>query len=352
MDPVDAERLLERSVREHVPEIEPTRAVLVVAIARWLSEQVLIDAHLADSEREQIRRGVGPDLQPEELAWVLEALERHRSKLSLLRPHYWMSPLVEWLTGHRRISEPYQFLQHTLPSRWPMLPDSARAVVTQHLEAGPRGIQIGEPRAMSSLHLPWHELMTIEPVQPWPELLIEWQEAGRLRRSRVAPSKDRDAFEAAVEALFEAAEARVPTSKLPTGWLAAPHAAWQDVDALPTDHAPERGADYRSAPQTRDAVVAVRPPRGGLHVLMQWLASSPDRPFRAMLREAVLTERHLYARRQDGKVQRLPLDLLEEKIGGSDAIYRFGRGNRVLLSDAERCPVCQGLDARLAAHGR
>jgi hypothetical protein len=348
MDPVDAERLLERSLRERIPGITNKRLVLVVSAARWLVDQVLRDGHLAASEREQVRQSLGADLSAEEIDWVLEVLVTSRRELGALRPHYWLDALARFLMGGQRVQDPGQFVQQNLPGRWPMMPDSPRGVLTQHLEPGPNGIQLGDPRAMSSLTIRWHELTTLEPVQPWPELLVEWREDGQLRRSRVAPSGDPEGFEAKVEALFDAAEKRVPDAKLPTGWLGTPRALWEDVEALPTGDTPARGADYRTSPQERDAVVAVRPARGGLGVMLEWLASGPMRPFRSMVREAVLTERYLYVRRRNGQIQRIPLELLAERSGEDDAIYRFGRGTTVLLSGATSCPVCRGLDLRVA----
>lgn len=344
----DVEAWLESSARALIRERH--RVPLVVAAASYLRLRVRRDGHFAQIEQDQVRLALAADFDEAELAWIVEALRDHPHRLAGVRTGYWVRLLHRLVFGvEPQLRDDPHPVTLQLEARWPMLEDSPRALHTTHLRATQEGIEVGRPESMSSLLVRWQDLVNLEAVEPWPQLLIEWREGGALRRSRVGPRSEPEAFDGAVEALFDAAERRpVPDSKLRAGWLTVPRARWEPVDELPSGQLTPPRADYRSAPMAPDPVVASRPARGGLGMLLAWLASSPSRPFRATIREAVLTERYLYVRRHDGRASRLPVELLRGADGGLDAVYRFGRGTLVLLTDRGRCAVCQALDARLA----
>lgn len=352
MTPEAAVEVLETSVRERFAEIVDARVGLIVAAAAWVSGRVLADEHFARSEAEQIRRALAADFAPDEIEWIVDALTRHRRALASIGDTYWFRRLYPLVFGCPAPTGPsgdaYANLFIELRIRWPFFPDVTSPVLAGVLEATPQGVQVGRPFSIHSLAIAWSWIDNLEAVDPWPQVLIEWTEAGVFYRARVAPSGDPEEFDAEVEALFAAAERRLPLARLTDGWLARPRARWEDVDDLPTGEERYGDVSYRSWSRP-DPIVARRPPRGGLGAVLEWLASSPQRPFRAMPREAVLTESYLYVRRRDGRVQRISLDLLEAGRGSSDRFYRFGRGAEILFTDAERCPVCAGLDARLAS---
>ncbi len=343
---------LRASVEARVEQASADRAGLLIAAARYLHGKVLVDGHLAGSEVHQIRRALAGDFVDDEIEWILEALVELPRELLALGASEWVHPLYRAyahdLPSGRNETERAQHVEAALDLRWPMHVDPRRPIETQHIATTRDGIQIGSPSSIRSLFVRWRDVESIEPVEPWPQILIEWREGAHFLRARIGPSKDPEAFDASVEALFDAAEARLLSSKLPTGWLATPRAEWEDVDELPhIDERPEP-ASYRSAPVS-DPIVAVRAPRGGLGTMLEWLASSPTRPFRSMVRRAVLTESYLYVERRDGRAQRIPIGLLAAAEGGDDAVYRFGRGTTLVLGGRRECAVCRALDARLAS---
>lgn len=343
--------LLEASARQRLPGIAAERIPLLVGAAVYLEMHVMKDGHLARSEAELIERSLADDFAPDEIAWILDAIVRYQEAVAALRgDDYWFRPLFTYLfrVGPVLPHSAWKALVMHLEGRWPLMPDATLPLVTNVTEGTSAGVQLGSPSSMSSFAIKWWSITNLEAVDPWPQVLVEWHEEGMLRRTRVAPKKSPEEFEAKVEALFDEAERRLPASKLTKGWLLRPHVRWEDVDALPSgDEEPlGGGVPYRSGSRP-DRIVARRPPRRGLDVLFEWLASSPKWPFRAMPREAVVTEKYLYVERRDRRVQRVPLELLDTGRGLTDRVYRFGRRSEVLFTGADRCPVCAALDAHL-----
>lgn len=204
---------------------------------------------------------------------------------------------------------------------------------------------VDRPSAIDSLRVAWSDIETLEPVDPWPELLLEWRREHTVEAVRVRPKGDVEAFADRIGDLVRAA--RAPRGRVRRGWLDAEEVEWEPVDHWPADPRP-RPPSYREASVEPEVVVATRAAKGALDGMLRWLASTPATPFRDQIAEALLTETHLYVRRQRGALERIPRSALRTRRGGSDAIYVFGRRAQVLFTDRLACPVCAQLDAQLA----
>ena len=168
-----------------------------------------------------------------------------------------------------------------------------------------------------------------------------------MHRARIRARGDELAFEERVSELFEEARARLPADRVREGWLATPVEEWETVERWPGEDEGDDGPAYRRSARAPDPVVATRPPPSGGRTMLDWLASSPSRPFGEMVREARLTSKHLYVRRRCGRIDRMRREALRARRGGGDAVYVFGRRTELVLNGRASCPVCQALDAQL-----
>lgn len=352
----EARAAVEADLRRAFDELSDERVRYLVAVAGYVASRVLADRHLSRAEERRVERALDPDLDEAERAWVLSALQTVPEALVALPLRDWLEPLAErYLTLPQSYgsSDTRQLLVNELALRWPMLVDSSRAVSfdPNDIAWDERVLQIGSTYSMHSVTVRWRDVVSLEPVAPWPQVLLEWDaRSAGVSRMRLAAGGDPVVFEDRVRELVDAARrhARSP-EHVRDGWLAVPTVAWEPVERWPGEGVDEAAVGYRTAPARPVEILARRPSRGGLHVLLQWLASSPSRPFAKMVKEALLTPKHLYVRRRDGTEARLPRAALRTRRGEDDAIYVFGRRTEVLLGDRSGCPVCRRLDAQLVS---
>jgi len=123
---------------------------------------------------------------------------------------------------------------------------------------------------------------------------------------------------------------------------------WETVAELPTGKAKNVGYREAGAP---DPIVADERWRNPLIYLRLWLRSGPDRPWPHTARACVLTERHLYATRMNGKSSRVSLGTMtahRRHADGSLAIA-IEDGADVLLPRPGR-PLTEALAAWREEH--
>lgn len=329
------------------------RAARVAAAAAFAAWRVLVDGHLSRNEERTLRRVLREDFEEDELEVIVELLRAHGPALAATRPSEWAHTLGPWLLRERIAQEnEYEtFVAQSLAVRWPLPIDGGARTRwdAEDLDWDREHLKIGGEHGMHSMTIPWRHVESLEPVDPWPQLLLEWKDLAGVAHARLTPRGDAAAFADRVSDLIDEAKRRVPTAddRVRAGWLAHPDASWEPVEHWPGE-APLPQASYRTAPQKPEEVLAHRPARGGLHTLLAWLASGPERPWRTEIVEAKLTARHLYVRRRRGGLERVPVATLRARRGDTDAIYVFGRRTEALLAGRAGCPVCQRLDARLA----
>ena len=219
-----------------------------------------------------------------------------------------------------------------------------------------------DPMHTSDVHalvFRWSDEFELAAVDPWPRLLVRWDGgevvlAPRTFGGLLSPLS----FEARAESAVREVERRAP-ERVRLGWVDVPVVDWERVTGLPA--LPEDGGAsagdgaYRAGRALAEEVaVAARSGPTPLEAMLDWLASSPDRPWRDHPREVRVTEDALYASRGDGSAWRLPLTALRRRdgVGGEDAVYVFGRRTRlVLTARVPPCPVRAFLDRRLTAGG-
>lgn len=199
-----------------------------------------------------------------------------------------------------------------------------------------------------SITVRWRDLLRLEPIDPWPSLRVRYVGGDTACADTFAPRwRWRvDEFAAAVEALIEHASAHAP-AVVHRGWLDQPVIEWERVRELPGGRVPLGPGAYRSATATGEPIVARRDAPTPFEALLQWTASTPDRPWRDHPREVVVTDEHVYARRRDRSAWRLPLSSLRAARGApdGDAVFVFGRHTQLVLParSPEGCPVARAL---------
>jgi len=213
------------------------------------------------------------------------------------------------------------------------------------------GMNPSNPEAVAIL---WRELDLMEPVDPWPRLLVRWssRSGGADGCILVPPTrKERAPFAEQVAQMVDVCQRHAPDA-VRRGWLDAPIATWELVDGPPTQASTIVGQGaYRSqsvAPAER--IVAERAAPTSLETLWQWLASTPEQPFSEHPRAIVLTEAHAYVRRRDDTWHRIPLDTLRhcDEDADGDAVFLFGRNTPLILPFRAGCPVRRELGRILA----
>lgn len=347
-----------QAVSLEVPDLQ--RAERVAAAAAFAAWRVLVDGHLSRHEERTLRRVFQRDFDEREIDLIVRLLETRGESLAALPYSAWMEVLGPWLlpeeyaAARRAGTRSGQYagdLTATLAVRWPLPIDEGGRTrwAPQELRWGGEALHVGGPHGIHSMVVPWGDVQSIEPVDPWPELLVEWKSyGGAVANARIAPKGDREAFADRVSDLLEAARERVPAAsdRVRIGWLATPDVRLEDAAGWPGEE-PESHASYRTAPRKPEEVLAVRERPTGLRVLLAWLASSPDRPFSDDVVEARLTATHLYVQRRRGGVKRVSRGALRTRRGDLDAVYVFGRRTEILLTGRAGCPVCRALDAQL-----
>lgn len=314
---------------------------LVAATLGYLAEWVIVERWTSRGMELALRRALVPDLGAASADAVLALLRPGWDAAIDLDPAVWERVLAERLMPEM-LGLPIHLVQ-ALRERWPPPPPitDRRQLEHETVSWSARELHLGRPSGIASVSLRWSDLVSLEAIDPYPRLLVEWGSPV----SQLSFVLTGAGAAATIERLFDEAESRTRDEVVRRGWLDAEVVRWEPVEEWPDD-APEGAGAYRTA-GSRSRVLARRPPRGGLRVMLQWLASTPARPFHAEIREALVTEHHLYARRRNGEMARLPLDTLRSRKGNEDAVYLFGRDERVLLTDRRSCDVCHALDARL-----
>jgi hypothetical protein len=206
---------------------------------------------------------------------------------------------------------------------------------------------------MHSYLFPFRDVVAVEAVEPWPCFEVEWRDAGGTSKKRFVPRfrSERDAVGRDVEKLFRYLERERRGDLAKRGWLDAPVVHWERVKGFPDEEERDDAAPgaYRRAARTAgETILARREEPSAFETLLDWLASSPDHPWRDHPRDVAVTDEHVYVRRRDETVHRLPLATLRgvRKNRDLDALYVFGRNTILLLPRRDGCPVLALLDAR------
>ncbi|MFK7985566.1 MAG: hypothetical protein AB8I08_06005 [Sandaracinaceae bacterium] len=217
----------------------------------------------------------------------------------------------------------------------------------------------GDPLAISDMNalvFRWRDEFRVAAIDPWPRVRIRWSGSETLLTPRTmlgltSPLKFEQRMENALLTLKE----RAPT-KVDLGWVNSPVVEWEPVSALPalpetSAAAGKHGGAYRAGgPRAEEYAVAARGTPSSIEVMLDWLASSPDRSWKDHPRQVRLTEEAIYIERRGGTLFRLPLSTLRHREGPvyDDAVYVFGRRTRLVLGHrAEGCEVRARLDAWL-----
>ena len=218
------------------------------------------------------------------------------------------------------------------------------------------GFRIGH--GMNEVSVSWLRLRRLEPVEPWPRLAVRTSslafDFAPAREARDTGGRER--FAERVASLLQAAgRYRAGTETIVhAGWVAVADVGWEAVGSLPEPEPTVAAGAYRTAARERitETIVARRGPLSAFETLLEWLASTPENPFRHQPREVVVTDSAVHVRRRDGRCARVPTGALRLRLGRRDGIYVFGRRTRLLLTQREVCPVAQHLDALLRTRGR
>jgi hypothetical protein len=360
----DASARLTARLRSARPEADLRRLELLEAMLGYLSWGALADGHLSRAEERRIVASLRADLGDEDARLVVALLVEEPDTARAVPMKRWLPTLYARATGCDQAwaeatwrSQDRELLMNELQLRWPTLDDRLRTAAFADEELWWNGdrLQIGLPSALRSVQLAFSQLVSLEAVDPWPCVLIEWEPGPGLdpSRMRVGPSGDPRSFERRVEELFDAAASRVRSPDVVRlGWLGATPAEAERVERWPgADGSRSEGA-YRSTPARPEHVQAERGRPSVFGALLEWLASSPSRPFGEFVALAAVTGEHLYVRRRHGRAERFALEALRTRRGDSDAVYVFGRNAEVLLTGRASCSVCSALDDRLAARRR
>ncbi len=197
------------------------------------------------------------------------------------------------------------------------------------------------------------DIAEVAAVDPWPGFEIEWRHSGGASRRRFEPRfrKEREAWAETVEQIFAHLADRFP-HVAKRGWLDAPDVKWEEVGLFPDeriDDIDQRGGYRLSAKEApSEEILARRDAPKALEAMMDWLASSPDYPWREHPYEVVVSVSHVYVRRRDERVYRLPVDALRLALtNGDDYAFIFGRRTRLLLPHRKGCEVTRALNALL-----
>jgi hypothetical protein len=208
----------------------------------------------------------------------------------------------------------------------------------------------------------WSRIETVEAIDPWPGFRITSvpipglphrpvQDFHPLRVhlmfSFTPDDEDLRGFERLTEQLLWHTSVRAPNA-VRRGWLDVPDEPWEPVLELPSGETVEHAGAYRS---TGDRIVARRSRPGVFETLLTWLASSPEKPWRATTREVAMDFDHLYVEHWDGSRWRVPLSTLRARLASEydDVVWVFARRNFLILPARESCPVTERLARRLSA---
>lgn len=220
-----------------------------------------------------------------------------------------------------------------------------------------------ETTNVDAIVLRWHELRELAAVDPWPSFRVRWHGPGggdehtfSPRRGTLAeklsPALSPPGFARSVEAMIYHVASHTE-GLVKRGWLDAPEVEWERVRALPEARVARELAGqgaFRAAPRPiEEEATALREKPTALEAMLQWLVSSPEKPWREHPREVRTSAAYLYVERRDRSFWRLPLDTLRVRLGTTrdDAVYVFGRRTGILLTHRDGCPVRAELDARL-----
>ncbi len=225
------------------------------------------------------------------------------------------------------------------------------------------GLDPLDTRDIGAVVLRWHEVREVAAVDPWPRVRVAWSGPGGGDEHTFAPVRDStdaafsgqltsEPFAVRAAALIEHVVKHAP-AVVDRGWLDLDEVSWEQVASLPElpGERPVVGdGAFRAAPRpVEEEAVALREAPTPYEAMLDWLASSPERPWRAHPRRVRTSTHSLYVERRDRTLWRLPLEALRLRVGAydEDAYYIFGRRTAVLLTHRDGCPVRKALDARL-----
>ncbi len=214
--------------------------------------------------------------------------------------------------------------------------------------------------------LRWSELVELAAIDPWPRFRVRWSsDLTRVVGEHVfTPTPalgfglvrvlSPDEFASQLENLIVHAAAHRP-EVVKRGWVDAPDIDWEEVSSMPeppTEQPALGDGAFRAAQRpVEEVAIAMRGRPSPLEAMIDWLASSPDRPWQLHPREARLSAEYFYALQRDGSIERVARSTLRVRLGGvdEDAVYLFGRRAAAVLTHREGCPVRTALDAQLRA---
>jgi len=192
------------------------------------------------------------------------------------------------------------------------------------------------------LVIPWNLVRRITAVDPWPRVRLDWlAEHGPAVRELRPDDTDAGSFSELMESLVSDARRYAPAEAVHPGWTAWPDTSWERAARFPTE--PDHGGAYRtSARDEVDRVVAHRRLVTVLDFLFRWVAPAP---WRTQVAEVAVTRQHVWVRRRDGTVWRVPRGALRDvrRIQGGQVRLTFGRRTQLWLHERPGCPVLAAL---------
>lgn len=210
----------------------------------------------------------------------------------------------------------------------------------------------GDERAARRTQLRWEDIVRLDATGPWPKLEIHYHAEANIRRLQLEPRGELPAeFLAHMRKLFEFATRHVDPGDVRSGWVTAPDVMWEHLERWPEEQeavlTPYRGAVNHE--QWR----AMRDKPSAYEAMLQWLASTPERPWREHPRRVLVTSSRVCVERRDKKPVAIARSLIRgrRRTADGDRAYYFGRRERLLLPlRGQNCPVTWALDQDVLAY--
>lgn len=214
----------------------------------------------------------------------------------------------------------------------------------------PRG---GDDRAARRTQLRWEDIARLDATGPWPSLEIHYHTESDIRRLTLAPRREPPAeFLAHARSLFDFAWTRLDAGEVRSGWVTAPDVQWEPLQKWPDETEAVLATPYRGTSRY-EKVRAVRGTPSPLEAMLQWLASTPERPWKEHPRRVTITNERVCVERRDKEPVALSRSLIRgrRRTPHGDRAYYFGRRQRLLLPlRDDACPVVWALDQNCLAH--
>ncbi len=206
----------------------------------------------------------------------------------------------------------------------------------------------GDAEASSRTRLEWRDVVRLDATGPFPTLDVRYHTGHDVRRLAITPRRSPTAADLdRLRSLFDRAREHLEPSEVRSGWVTAPDLEWEPFERWPEEEEAVMASPYRQAPDEHEQVRAIRTPPGPYESLLQWLDSSPERPWLEHPRRVVVTDRYVCVERRDRRRVRVDRDRLRgrRRTDDGDRAYYYGRRLRLLLPlRDDACPVVWALD--------